>query len=119
MGPQDWPSLLGIIQTVLNEAPLAILGIREDGTYLCPLEVMTGITPRRTLIVSFDNAPKDVKRLTINRVHAENTVQIEQLQASLLQMHKEMSVRTSKNRFQQLKAQNKRANVVQPNLHPG
>ena len=48
LGPQDWPLVIGMVMTALNEAPLSRLGKRPDGTFRSPLEVFTGRKPART-----------------------------------------------------------------------
>ncbi len=52
LGPQDWPTMMGMIMAALNEALLQRLGKREDGTYRTPLEVMTGLKPARAMLHS-------------------------------------------------------------------
>jgi len=119
LAPQDWPDVIGLIQTVLNEAPLPRLGKREDGTLRCPLEVMTGICPRRVLVLGVDPAPDNVECYSLERVRAEQVARIDKLQTSLLEMHKDVAHHVGKNRQRQLRSHNKKTNVVQPNFHVG
>lgn len=87
LAPHDWSDVFGIIETKLNEEPLARLRKREDGTFHCPLEVMTGIKPRCTLLVGTEPTLFNVDRLTVERFQAERLTCIEVLQPSL-EMHK-------------------------------
>lgn len=40
LGPQDWPAVLSMIQTALNEAPLVRIGKSENGRKRTQLEAM-------------------------------------------------------------------------------
>ena len=66
--------------------------MRGDGTHRSPLEVMTGIQPRRSLIIGIDHAPESTKKVTIERVKAEQAMNVELLQSTLLQMHKKVAL---------------------------
>lgn len=50
LAPEDWPDITRPVQTVLNKAPLERLGRNADGSARTPLQVMTGIKPRRILV---------------------------------------------------------------------
>ena len=50
LGPQDWAAVIDIIPSILNEAPEERLGRNTDGSWRSPLQVMTGIRPRRLLM---------------------------------------------------------------------
>lgn len=90
-----------------------------DGIYRPPLEVLTGIAPPRTLTIGTDHSPYVTKRLTIDRLKEEQVLQIEELQASLLQMHKCIGKLVSRNRSRQLKAHSKKIKIIQPNFTIG
>lgn len=47
LGPQDWPLVGGTVTIALNESPLRRLGKGRGGRYRTPLQVRTGIEPRR------------------------------------------------------------------------
>lgn len=73
LGPQDWTEFLDIIQSALNETPLPRLGKNREGIYLSPLEVMTGISPRRTLLVGTEPSPEKISRLSVERTKPEKS----------------------------------------------
>lgn len=50
MAPQDWTLVIDQIPSILNEAPEERLGRNPDGSTRSPLQVMTGIRPRRALL---------------------------------------------------------------------
>lgn len=50
--PQDWPAVVPMIQSALNGAPFPRLGRDNRGNLLTPLQVMTGLKPKRLLLQS-------------------------------------------------------------------
>lgn len=111
----DWPRVLGIVENSLNEAPLASLG-SSGGTNRIPLQVITGITPRHTLLTGTVPAPNGVEKLIIERVDAEHLIRIEKLQSVLLEIHKKVQTAVSKNRARQLRKHNRDTNLVTTNF---
>ena len=65
LSPKDWPSVIEIIQSILNDAPLKRLGkslLGNGQQYRSPLEVFTGQPATRPLLracppTEFNNAP--------------------------------------------------------------
>lgn len=79
----------------------------------------TGIKPRRTLIVWTGSAPDSVDRLMLDRLQAERIVFIDELQSVLFEMHKKVSGTVSNNILRQLRAHNRKTDVVQPKFPVG
>lgn len=52
LAPQDWPSIIEAVQSVINHSPLRRLGLLKgtNGIYRTPLEVFTSIKPSRPLM---------------------------------------------------------------------
>lgn len=65
--PQDWPTVIGRIQSGLNEAPLKRLGSKGAGVYRSPLEVMTGITPKRNHVSQSQNGERKIKEGSLRK----------------------------------------------------
>lgn len=118
LGPPDWPSVLGLVENALNEAPLPRLG-SANGVYRSPLKVMTGIDPRRSLLLGSTPTLDGVERYMVNRIDCERIIKIEDLQSSLLEMHKKVQVSVSKNRARQIRKHNRETNLVAPNFTVG
>lgn len=110
--PKDWPLVIDVVMRALNEAPLRLLGTRRDGTYRSPLEVMTGIRPRRAEFTFSVPDPDDVKSVSIERAHMEQLVNIEELQVALDNMHRDVEKRVFYNRKKHTKEHNRRTNIV-------
>ncbi len=83
LGPQDWPTVLGIIMTALNEAPLKRLGTRGNGTYRTPLEVMTGIKPARVMLHTTKIGHADFEAQSLEKIKAMQLIGIDALQDCL------------------------------------
>lgn len=115
----DWPSILRVIQTFLNEPPLTRLGMRGDSTYRCPLEVMAGLKSRRIYTIGIKRAVENTTRKSIERITVEQVTTITELQSALLQMHTKVHGLESKNRAHQIRAHNKKTNTVEANFTVG
>lgn len=120
LAPQDWPSVIQAIQSVLNEAPTPRLGKHSDSTFRTPLTVMTGIKPRRSILrILEDQSSSSEKIVTLDRLHAEQLVKIQELQLSLQDMHREVKTRISNTRMKAINAHNRATNIVKPNFQLG
>ena len=117
-GPQDWPEFVPVLESIINEAPTARLGKRSDGVSRSPLEFMTGLKPHRSILRG-DTGIHGYKSLTLNRVRAEQSLNIEKLQKDLDLMHKAVTDLMSRNRPRQINEQNKRTNNIVPNFSIG
>ena len=119
LGPQDWPSVIPAISTALNEAPLERLGRRDDGIARCPLEVMTGIRPRRHILSIVPEGANFLNGHTISHARASQLAHIEQLQTALEALHKDVSTCTSTRRAKAIEAHNRATNIMQPSFTTG
>jgi len=117
LAPQDWPSVIYMVQTILNSAPLKRLGKNEDGTMRTPLQVMTGLRPSRNLIEL--PLSEGVITKTITETRAMQIICISDLQLSLENMHREVNERKTSGRKTDIDQHNKRTNIVQPNFSIG
>jgi len=118
LGPQDWPKVIGIVQTVLNEAPLQRLGTKGDNIYRSPLEVMTGLPPNRMMLSGTqveDGAPAG----EISMIRATQLLEVEQLQHAMEKMHKQVAKNILKNRARQIRFHNQKTNIVVHNFSVG
>lgn len=113
LGPQDWPLVISMVMSALNEAPLTRRGRSSTGTYLCPLEVMTGISRRRaefridTLSApSSQNSPDD--KLSISEVRLKQLLNIQELHIALDNLHKDVSRKVEQNRKRHIALHNKK-----------
>lgn len=118
LAPQDWPSVVNIIQKVLNESPLERLGKRDDGTFRTPLEVMTGLKPCRTnLAPSVEYSNKT--GVSLDHARCEQILRIDDLKEALDSMHKEVAELVRRNRSKQIKAHNRKTKIITPNFSVG
>ena len=77
LGPQGWPTLVPVIASVMNEAPIARLGKRDNGFFFrSPFEAMTGIQPNRNIVVGTAPMKENSERLTVDRIQAEQLVEL-------------------------------------------
>lgn len=93
LAPQDWVSVIDIILSVLNEAPETHLGRNNDGKTRSPLEVMTGIRPRRAILQVIQEHDVSITQLIVDRAKAERLCKIADLQAGLYELHKDVNQR--------------------------
>ena len=110
LAPHDWPQLIGTVQTAINEAPVVRLGKREDGTYRTPLEVMTGIRPRRNYFKH-----ENIEFLQGDKAECS----IATLLTALEKVHKEVSESVQKERDAQRRIHNSRTGVSEANFSKG
>lgn len=111
LAPQDWPTTIPLITSILSEAPLEHLGKRTTETFRTPLEVMTSIQPDRNVLVSGVPNPET---MSIERIRAEQLVQVDALHNSIDRMHKETAERLTLALKKQIDAHNKRTNIITP-----
>lgn len=76
LAPQDWHTLIPLIASILDEAPLRRLGKRKAAECRTPLEVMTEIQPRRNTLTS---GIPSTSVMRIDRIHAKKLVSIDKL----------------------------------------
>lgn len=119
LAPQDWNSVLPIIASALNEASLGRLGMRKDGIPLSPLEVMTGIEPKRAILRILPNNPNVTKATSLDHARAAQVIAIRTLQDDLDNVHKDVSEAVSTRRKRAIAAHNKATNIITPSFDVG
>ena len=116
LGPQDWPSVVGMMQTIMNESPLRRLGLRGDGTLRTPLEVMTGIRPTHTMLHTNQiGTTVGMAMIFVEKAGALQVLEIEVMQGAFDIMHKDVAEKVSSYRARQIKHHNRKTNLIQPN----
>lgn len=88
LGPQDCPLVMGMVQTTMIEAPLRLLGSREDGTFRTPLEMMTGIKPTRDMLHTTQVDEENRSKVSIEKIRALQLLDIENVQEAFDGMDK-------------------------------
>lgn len=116
LAPQDWPSTIPLVASILNEAPLPHLGKRPFGTCRSPLKVMTSIQPPRNTLI---NGSTGSKTLRLDRIRAKQLVPINDFQSSVDQMHKDTAARVTKARRKHIETHNRLTNIIQPSFEVG
>lgn len=90
LAQKDWPAVTECIQSVINQAPLRRLGLRDSavpGVFRTPLEVFTSHRPTRPLLSALPvEKYKDVP--TIREVRARQLIDIEVTQGALEGIHR-------------------------------
>lgn len=119
LGPHDWPIVIGMIMTALNESPLPRLGKGDDGSYRSPLEVFTGLKPARSQMLYGRGMEPSSGEYSLERVRALQIMNIDSLQEAFINMHKDVGERVTENRKRQISQHNKRTNIVTPNFMVG
>ena len=117
LAPQDWPKIINMVQVVLNESPVARLGMNEDNTCRTPLQVMTGIRPTRDSSLQGDLRFIHGGDLTRNKIGT--ITNLDELQKAIENVHKNVSDRVSAERARQIHAHNKHTKVVTPSFTLG
>lgn len=92
LSPQDWASVLPAIATAPNLTSLERLRSRADGVARSPLEVRNGFTPTRLVLRVFSLATDCCKARAIDQAHANQIIGINELQAILDAMRKDVKV---------------------------
>ncbi len=119
LGLGDWPELIKMVQTILNETPVKRLRMREDGVYRSPLEVMTGILPSRYHLSLPQIESKTVECKSIETVRARQLTKLEALQGAIESMHIYVEQKVSKNHAKQIKHHSKKNTIFKPNCSFG
>ena len=119
LGPQDWPLVMGMVRTAMNEAPLHRLGSREDGTFRTPLEVMKVIKPTRAMLHTTQVDEEHRAGVSIEKILALQLLDIDNLQEAFDEIHKDVEQRVTSNRSKQIKWHNQKTQLVTPNFLVG
>lgn len=110
---KEWPSMVPIVQGVLNSASLPRLGNRS------PLTAMTGLpadTPLASITASGEEVPRHVDLTRLNCLRRER---IEETLEALHRMHREVSEKQTANRKRQIDAHNAKTHVRPCNFSVG
>lgn len=119
LGPQDWKSVICILPSILNEAPLSRLGTDKNGRSPCPIQVMTGIVPRRVLLRVVLDAMLSSKPIQLERARAEQRLDIAKLQKHLYELHQDVKMRADTRRRRAIETHNKATNISHPRFEIG
>lgn len=115
--PKRWHSVVECIQSVINQAPLEILGTRREGDKIClvtPLEVFTGLKPSflvlfPTQLITYREYPP------IEQEKARAQIDIESFREALNSVHKIIMVRNEKSRESARLRKNAKTNIQEVN----
>lgn len=86
----DWASVTLAIASAINEAPLDRLDRRDDGIARSPLQAMTGIEPKRAILLLLPQAAGSNGAKTVEHSRARQVLKIKDFQAALSAMHKDV-----------------------------
>lgn len=118
LAPQDWPAVVDCIQSILNQSPLKRLGTRRPGVHRTPIEVFTAITPARPLLCALPMA-KYPEAKTDTELRMRQITEIDKLQTSLDEMHKDVGERLDAARAREIIKHNAKTNVLPANFTVG
>ena len=119
LGPQDWSSVIPAIASALNEASIDRLGRLPDGPARSPLEVMTGMLPKRPLLRVLPAEANHASAKTIARARALQLIRSEELQKTLDEIHKDVQHAVSLRRERAIAVHNKATNIISPSFTVG
>lgn len=121
LAQKDWPAVTECVQSVINQAPLKRLGLRDSstrGVYRTPLEVFTAHRPTRPLLAALPvQRYKHVPSLSEAR--ARQLIDIDRTQESLEEMHRNVKGLVSKSRARAVAKHNAKTNVQAANFGKG
>ena len=111
MKESEWPSVVPIIQSVLNHSKRPSLGNRAPVTVFCSLPADN---PLRTVF------PADTSKVqTLSETRAQRLINVESLEKRIEEMHKEVAERRTRQREQQTQRHNAKTNVRAVNFDIG
>lgn len=90
---RDWTFVIDVLSSILNEAPERRLCKNLDGTTRSPLQVMTAIYSRRTVMQVIPEREKITAPYNLDQVNAERFINIEKIQDELHMIHKDVELR--------------------------
>ena len=108
-----WPSVLPVVQSALNNAPLKRLCDR------CPLTALTGLpqeTPLRTIKTSKYN---HARISSISEVRSRQTLQVKKLQSSLEDMPRDIKCCMDATQRASVASHNQKTNIREVNFDKG
>ncbi len=80
-----------------------------------PREAMTGMRPKRKKFKT-EVLGSSIRKRDIDKVRAMQVMNIDDLQKSLCEMHKDVSKKTDERRKQRIERHNAQTNIIQPNF---
>ncbi len=105
--------VIGCITTALNEAPIKRLVGDDHGGYRCPVQVMTGSKPTRSLLrPKLEIKVKYAKPL--EQIRVCQIMEINKIHSALDGMHKTVAEPTKRNRKEHIKNCNRQTNIQEP-----
>lgn len=119
LAPHDWPSVLPVITSALNEAPLARLGYNPEGLARSPLEVMTGIKPRRDILRVLPQDMNPLHAKTMEHAGAIQVLKIQELHVAMDKMHKAVASSVNLRRPRSVNLHNQATNIITPSFSVG
>jgi len=119
LAPHDWPTVVGMIQSILNESPLKRLGSKGPGVYRSPLEVMTGISPNRKHFSNTQVGKSKIKSKSLSKARLLQLLEINLLQEAFDGMHKTTTEKVSKSREKKIKMHNQKTNIISQTFNLG
>lgn len=117
--PQDLKEIISAIPTIINSAGLERLGWNEDRTFRSPLQAMTGIVPSRPITPIVPTNGDMLNGITVSEADGKNLINIDALQNSLHNIHKDVSEKVSHRRKTGIASHKKSTNVVEPRFEVG
>lgn len=119
LSPQDWTSVLPVIATTLNENSLDHLGRCSDGTARSPPEFMTFIETRHQILRVLPRTRNRAEAKKLEHSHDIKVTKINNMQASLHKMHKEVDRLLSNRRKKAVSWHNLATNFFSPSFNVG
>lgn len=116
LGPQDWPTVLPIVDSALNWVHLERLGSRPDVTPREPLEVMMGILPPRPISLFVPPEAATTALVTLNEARLMQLLRIAEIQMAIDNMHLTEATAATQLRKETVDKQNRDTNVVRPSF---
>lgn len=119
ISPYDWTAVIPQLVSALNESPIDLLVNHPDGKARCPLEVMTGITPKRPILRVLPHNVDNIKAVTIAHTRSTQLLNIKDIQKTLYNMHKDVENGVNARRARPIRNHNKATNIVTPTFSVG
>lgn len=113
MPQQAWTSVIPLVQSTLNNSTLVRLGNR------CLLTIFTNLAISSPISAIKERRGETVKVHSLSEVRAKQLLNIQQLQKSLDDMHKDVTQRSTKRRRQAVDSLNRRTSVRPVNFWEG
>lgn len=119
LGPQHWPTVLPMVESVLNWDFLERLGSRPDRTPRAPLEVMIGVLPPHPITLVFPPYAAASAQVTISEARAMQLLHITEMKTALDNMHHAVADTETQRRKVAVEKHNRGTNFVRPSFTRG